>query len=610
MCPRLASLISQRALATKDESDSDVYFVLKSRGKSAGGRGAPAAADRELAEGYLNLEAMLKAGRDHANLPLTLEASGDRAGGATASINVSVPLASAATAGPHIPTLPTARPLTQLSVLSVLIACMQVSLLSLEPLRRIKFPVAASDAIRIDVGELTASDALMGDGGVVDVWVEVDVLDLDGGTPLRTKPLRKTAQKLDFSYSQTITVDAPKLELLRQALKAPEQESDVYFVLKGRGPRTQERELAQGFVNLQQLSQAAKRGGSADMVRTPIKLVSESRKEYGSLTVSLVASEVLLRATSAATRGVKDAITVAINTLELAPIVRADSTVFEVWAEVDLLGLGDPSPLLTPRMAKGTNASLEMEYRQTVAVPSGSRQQGTLRQALTAKETEAADVYVTLKAAARRGEEKVVGQGALNLRADVLAKKTDLVDLHVKLEASPPPPLIFHSPSPLLASSLPHTPPSFPPALILVLRLAQCAGTQGPGGHAAHGRDRPRGAPRGRLALAARRHRSRRRERGWRGGGGAAHDGSCRGGRALARAAAEVRPRRGRGVDRARPRRHRRQGRAHDDPAAQDDEPARLPLLARAHDRRGLARAGSDAHSHGRGRGAGGRRLL
>ena len=264
------------------------------------GSGTPSGANRELAEGYLNLEAMLKQGTDQINLPLKLE----RKGGGVA-------------------------------------ATLQVSLIAVEPLRRIQFPVSSSDAIRIDVGELTASEALVGDGAIVDVWVEVDMLDLDGGTPLRTPPLCKTAPKLDFNFSQTLTVDGDKLETLRRALEGPEQESDVYFLLKGRGPRVPERELAQGFINLQHLAQSVAKGGSGDVVRTKISLISEERKSYGILVVSLVASELLTRARQAQLGGSKDAIRLELGALELAPIVRADASVFELSLGRDrLFGLG------------------------------------------------------------------------------------------------------------------------------------------------------------------------------------------------------------------------------------------------------------------------------
>ena len=261
----LASL--QKALASKEESDSDVYFVLKARGKGQPGqRGG--AADREVAEGFVNLEALLRERRDYVNVPLTL--ANKTRGGEPASLSVSV--------------------------------------LCYEALRRIKAPVAQSDAVRIDVGELVVTDALQTDGSIMEVWMEVDVLDLDGGQPLRTAPLRKNARKLDFEFTQLLSINPDYLESLRKALaSSDEQASDVYFTLKGRGPRG-ERELAQGFVNLKQLLKEGK-----DHEREPLRLVSQDRRTFGPVTVSVVAVDVLKRARSTRPPGTKDALRVEVG---------------------------------------------------------------------------------------------------------------------------------------------------------------------------------------------------------------------------------------------------------------------------------------------------------
>jgi hypothetical protein len=205
-CAGSAALAAlQKALASKEDSDSDVYFVLKARGKGSEGRGgrgggAAAGADREVAEGFVNLEALLRERRDYIDVPLTLTT---KARGESASLRVSV--------------------------------------LAYEALRRIKAPVGSSDAVRIDVGELVVTDALTTDGSVSEVWVEVDVLDLDGGTPLRTTSLRKQGRRLDFEFTQMLPVTSQGggLESLRVALaSADPQASDVYFTLKGKGVHT------------------------------------------------------------------------------------------------------------------------------------------------------------------------------------------------------------------------------------------------------------------------------------------------------------------------------------------------------------------------------------
>ena len=387
--PALTSL--QRALATKEEGDTDVYFVLKSRGKPpAGARGGSAlAADRELAEGFVNLEAMLRERRDHVLVPISLE----RKGG-------------------HEP------------------VSLTVSLLAYEALRRIKSPVPAADAIRVDVVELTPPDALLSDASISDVWIEVDVLDLDGGQPLRTSPLRKnTRGPLRFDFSHSLSVDAAKLDMLRRALaSAEEQDSDVYFALKGRGPRVAERELAQGFINLAQLAREGK-----DHVRTAVELISDTRKPYGSVVVSVVATEVLKRAQSLPAQGSKDTIRVTLGLVELAAASRADPELLEIWAEVDFLGLGEPSPLLTPQVQRGGAAAIDLASSHVIAVPVGSRQQGTLRNAIVSAHAGDADVYVSLKGSSRRGEDRVIGQGAFNLRNDLLAHGKEMSAVPVAL---------------------------------------------------------------------------------------------------------------------------------------------------------------------------------
>ena len=80
------------------------------------------------------------------------------------------------------------------------------------------------------------TDALLSDRSVQKVYVDIDVLDLDGGTPLRTVPIAKNARKLDFEFSQALSVpsDSKEMDSLRLALKSSEEEvADVYFTLKG-----------------------------------------------------------------------------------------------------------------------------------------------------------------------------------------------------------------------------------------------------------------------------------------------------------------------------------------------------------------------------------------
>ena len=117
--------------------------------------------------------------------------------------------------------------------------------------------------LRADSAELMSARVRDWCGGAWQVWVEVDVLDLDGGRPLRTPPLRKGSGKsLDLAFSALLPVNAANghLDSLRRVLaSSDEQESDLYFTLKGRGTRG-DKDLAQGFINLRDILKARRRG--------------------------------------------------------------------------------------------------------------------------------------------------------------------------------------------------------------------------------------------------------------------------------------------------------------------------------------------------------------
>ena len=134
-----------------------------------------------------------------------------------------------------------------------------VSLLALDALRAASGEVAAApvaavstagpSSLRVDVGALTLTAAVKRDIDVADVWVEVDLLGLVDASALRTKRINKTSANLDFSFTQTVSV-APggkQQAALRSALSsAQEQDADVYFVVKTLTARNQEREVGQG----------------------------------------------------------------------------------------------------------------------------------------------------------------------------------------------------------------------------------------------------------------------------------------------------------------------------------------------------------------------------
>ena len=75
-------------------------------------------------------------------------------------------------------------------------------------------------------------------------------------------------------------------------------------------------------------------------------------------------------------------LTVEVGRLALTPAIRQDMDIGDVYVEVDLLGLVDPSQLATQIMHKGS-APLDFKFAQAVTIAPGSREQSKLRAALT-----------------------------------------------------------------------------------------------------------------------------------------------------------------------------------------------------------------------------------
>ena len=103
----------------------------------------------------------------------------------------------------------------------------------------------------------------------------------------------------------------------------------------------------------------------------------------------------------------------------------------EVWVEVDLLGLGEPSAMRTARLKKHA-APLDFRYSQSVSVAAGSKEQTTLRDALTSADEQTSDVYFELKTLNARGDERQVAQGYVNLKK-LLADGRDTTSAAISL---------------------------------------------------------------------------------------------------------------------------------------------------------------------------------
>eukprot|EP00966_Prymnesium_polylepis_P106481 2465854-Prymnesium_polylepis.1 len=239
--------VLRKALASKEEEDSDVYFVLKSVPQQTGRPGAPKP-EREIAQGHLNLRSLVRDGAD--------------------LVAHSLPLRTASKGG----------------------ASLVVSLFAFEALRRVKVPMPAADGVRIEVGELSLLEPLKSDPSVEQLWVEIDALELNGPVPLRTNEVPRDAPSHHFGFAQLVQVadGSAALEKLVAALAAAdEQEADIYFALKSRGPQG-DKEVAQGFVNLKAIEKAKK-----DHELAPIDLVTPQRSITGKLNVAVTALETI-----------------------------------------------------------------------------------------------------------------------------------------------------------------------------------------------------------------------------------------------------------------------------------------------------------------------------
>ena len=230
-------------------------------------------------------------------------------------------------------------------------------------------PAAASGPVRVDVGSLTLTPAIKRDIDVADVWVEVDMLGLAEASQLRTKRVHKSSANLDFGFSLSVPVasGSKQQSALRAALSSSqEQDSDVYFVVKTLTARNQEREVGQGYLNLQTL---LRDGRDAASVSLPLQ---GKQGAAGQLVVSLSALDALRGATGAAA-----------PVAAAAPAARA-APVPVASISTTARGLSAPAgSALQPATASAFLASLDQPARSSeasarptaVATPSTQRRQ-------------------------------------------------------------------------------------------------------------------------------------------------------------------------------------------------------------------------------------------
>ena len=117
-----------------------------------------------------------------------------------------------------------------------------------------------------------------------------------------------------------------------------------------------------------------------------------------------------------------------VSRLSLSPAVTKDTSVTDLYVEVDLFGLGDPASLRTKRLKKA--ATVDFGYTYSVGVAPGSKAQAELTNALRSSDEQDADVYFALKSG-----ERELGQGYVNLRS-VLSKQSDIRSTDVQLQSA------------------------------------------------------------------------------------------------------------------------------------------------------------------------------
>jgi hypothetical protein len=146
--------------------------------------------------------------------------------------------------------------------------------------------------MRVDIGSVALSAAMKRDADVTDVWVEVDLLELAEEAQLRTKRLHKGAPNLDFEFSSSVVITGGSKEeaVLRTALASKdEQDADVYFVLKTLTRNKVEREIGQGYLNLQSMLRDGR-----DVTSASVDLRAQGMESSaGALMVSFVAVDAL-----------------------------------------------------------------------------------------------------------------------------------------------------------------------------------------------------------------------------------------------------------------------------------------------------------------------------
>jgi len=435
------------ALRTSDPQDSDVVFFVFATEKKASisilSSTSKAPAERkQIGEASVNLEKVLRAGRDEKEATLKVVSMDGKT--AIGSMTVSV------------------LALETLTRVNALTSTPRVSALSRSPQRAAAILGGAAstvsaqgggETIALHVVSLTLDPKAPGFSKLDTVGVEVELIDLDDATALKTPMLPRGdgRRPLAFDFRSDVRVEPDTLreKQLYEALRTSDpQDSDVVFfvfatekkasisILSSTSKAPAERkQIGEASVNLEKVLRAGR-----DEKEATLKVVSmDGKTAIGSMTVSVLAFEALTRVkglrapptgrapgTSSVGRD-DEAIVVHVSTLLLEGAHLQDPGVENVSVEVEMLDLDDATALKTETLPKGDGKRpLTFGFRSEVRVEAGSAREKVLRGVLKSTNGDDADVVFFVYASGRGGKgRKELGEAVVSLRRMLDAKRDE-----------------------------------------------------------------------------------------------------------------------------------------------------------------------------------------
>ena len=251
------------------------------------------------------------------------------------------------------------------------------------------------------------------------LWLEVDVFGLhEEGLVAVSDRCRPMNTEVPLKIDQRFIAEPgmPLWKPLREALKtAEEQDSDVYFVLRGSGEEGGAAagggvELGTAHVNLEQLQ---KRG--RDVVRERLSVIDTQERKVASLVVSVRALDALRWVARGADEGCR--LGVGVGLLELSAGGRERLGTASKQSVLVRVELPQGLPSLRTREVRLSEKRVDFGFYGDVEVAPGSAQQGALAAALaSAAEEESSVDFVLLAAGVAGGErERELGSGSVAL---------------------------------------------------------------------------------------------------------------------------------------------------------------------------------------------------